>query len=339
MSWPGRNRVAGFTLVEALVVVTVIIIVLTLGFSALKRALPGQSLNSGSHIVLSDFRIGPIRAAQDGIPYVLELISDYALAQNGIPLRMSNVYRLWKEPDFNKYIGLHPYCSHPDVHADGFPAPFLVYDLLDTSSSPPGMNLSNPLNDVERCGDSDPSTISEAEVPLPVFESVPTDYVDDPVVAANPNFRFIRKLERFNRRYVIPEGIDLVTPYRPPLFTSSCSVNEPSWWAIYFLPAGGAQAVLLTARASGDMSKPCDDPATGTGIFHTGIVLEKRVALGDNFKSSPGMIPRYCLAESNARGIEIVLASASIRLVSSQPARYSSNPPSPECDIDPSNWR
>lgn len=313
---------------------TVIIVVLTLGFNALKKALPGQRLNSGSYIVLSDFRNGQIRAAQDGVPYVLEIIGDYALAQGGTVLRIGNLYRLWKESDFNKYIGLNSDCPHPSIHQAGFPAPFLVYDLLDTSTNPPGMNLSNDLND--GCGDSDLTTFSEDEIPLPVFESVPVDYVDDPTVAAQPNFRFIRKLGKFNRRYVIPEGIKIVAPYRPPT-DPQCSNTEPSWWALYFVPGGGTQARLLTARPSGNMSKPCTGDAIGTGVFHTGLILEKRVALGNNFTSTAGLITQYCTAESNARGIEITLASSSIRLVASQPQRYAN--PSSQCDLDLNNWR
>jgi hypothetical protein len=316
---------------------TVIIIVLTLGFNALKKALPGQRLNSGSYVVLSDFRNGQFRAMQDGVSYVLEIIGDYALAQGSNTLRIGSLYRLWKEPDFHKYIGLNTDCDHPQVHLTGFPAPFLVYDLLDTSSSPPGMKLTNQLNEFPAgCGDSDTARFSDTEIPLPVFESVPKDYVDDPIVAGDPNFRFIRRLKRFNRRYVIPDGIKVVTPYRPP--ESGCSPNEPAWWAIYFLPGGGSQAVLITARASGDMSRPCRDPAVGSGLFHTGLVLEKRAALGSNFKASAGLIPQYCSAESNARGIEIVLASSTVRLVGSQPRRYTATG-SPDCSIDLTTWR
>ncbi|MHA2621373.1 MAG: pilus assembly FimT family protein [bacterium JZ-2024 1] len=342
MNLQRRKRATGFTLIEVLVVITVILIVLTLGFGALKKAVPAQRLNTGSHIILSDFRVAQFKAAQEGVAYVLEIISDYSLPQGGSPRHLGNVYRLWREPDFTKYIGNNPRCPHgqtSNTHLTGFPAPFLVYDLLDTTANPPTMNLFNTLNTFPNgCGDSDTPRFSDEELPLPVFESVPMNFVDDPSVSANPNFRFIRKLQKFHRRYVIPEGVKLVVPYRVPT-SAECTVNEPSWWAIYFLPAGGTQAVQFTAQPSGDMDSPCEEPPLGTGVFHMGLVLEKRVALGDNFTQSSGLITRYCYAESNARGIEIVLASATIRLVGSRPARYAANPPDPDCNPDPNVWR
>jgi len=329
------KREKGFTITELMVVIAIITIVLGTSVYTFVRHLPERRLSTYARMILSDLRFATFKAAADGEPYVVEFYGDYI---NPWPptassqLYFSDLYRIWKYSDWYKYF--HNSCKglSATIHKAGFPVPFLVYDIFDDSGN---ANLNHDLNKL--CGDENPDALSENEVPLPLLEYVHENYVDPPALAADTDWRFIRRLTRFQRRYKIPPGVDLLTRQNEK--------DGNSMWGyfIVFYPAGGSKGFRFLLRTDpGDpdyMRKP-DEETIGGGIFSLGMLLTKQVALREEMKNREEVMQRkttpqqdlprayiqaqrYCQNEGFARAIEVLLASGQISLVSRSPLNFS----------------
>lgn len=331
-----EKKEKGFTITELMVVISIIAIVLGTSVYTFVRHLPERHLSTYARMILSDLRFATFKAAADGEPYVVEFYGDYInpWPPTATPTQLffSDLYRIWKYTDWYKYFNNSCGGSPANIHKAGFPVPFLVYDIFDSSGN---TDLNHDLNTL--CGDENQNALSESEVPLPLLEYVHDNYVDPPALAADPDWRFIRRLQRFQRRYKIPSGVDLLT--------RQDETNGNSLWGYYivFYPAGGSKGFRFiphTDPSDSDYMKEPEVETIGGGIFSLGMILTKQVALRIETKNREevllrGTVPqqdlprayiqaqRYCQNEGFARAIEVLLASGQISLVSRTPLNFS----------------
>ena len=322
---------------EILTVLAIMAMVLTIGLKALSRYYRNQRAQRAAEIFLNDFRYAQFLASQESEPTVVELIGEWRVWQtpdtpdSRYPY-LEDIYRVWRWRDFAIYLGKRYVdgCYHSQIHFSGgtpetyFPAPFLVYSV-------PPADPSHPLN--LNCGDDDLANFAVSEVPLPVFEVVPQDYVEPPTLAGNANWRYVRGLPHFRRRYRLPRDVDLVVPTPAP----DPDRRRLSWWALVIYPDGSTRAIALETNDYDalDMGKPSETEVS-TGVFHVGFVVRKESALRQGLRD----VRRYCASSGMAKAVEILLAASDARIVDSQPARYAVSPVNPDsCEKDWSLWR
>ncbi len=340
------NWLKGFTLVEMLLVVTIIIIIVLLGAGTWSRYIPVRRFGVFGRQVLSDIRFAAFKAVAEDEPYVWEGIGTYRNPYPGnSSIFIDDLYRLWKLSDWVKYF--HNRCrvdwpeAQPVVtHKQGFPVPLMVYD-----TTPAG-----PLNQI--CGDENINAVSAAEIPLPFLEVVKKGYVDPPQVASDPDWIRIRRLSRLNRQAKIPEDVNLLTPVTNP--------NTMEGIYIVFYPTGWAAGYRYTMRTNpiqpGYMNKP-DDERLDSGLLEVGLLLDKTAVLSGRYladvewnvgpggqkttiKPNPIIAQRYCFQHSYARGIQMLLHSGQTGFLRRTPSDFSiPMSVNSSCVLDGSRWR
>ncbi|MFN4182911.1 MAG: prepilin-type N-terminal cleavage/methylation domain-containing protein, partial [bacterium] len=151
------NCKKGFTMVEMLVVISIIIAVIGLGVNVWTKYLPVRRFNVFTRQMMSDLRFTAFKALSEDEAYVFEAIGTY---RNPFPgssrIFIDDLYRIWRFSDWVKYF--HNRCRWDSIssvvtHKAGFPVPLMVYD-----TTPAG-----PLNQV--CGDEDVARVSVKEIP------------------------------------------------------------------------------------------------------------------------------------------------------------------------------
>ncbi|MGH8104200.1 MAG: pilus assembly FimT family protein [bacterium] len=351
-----ESRYRGFTLTETLVVMSIIAIVLGMGAYALAKKIPERGISTYSRIFLSDMRFAQFKAQAEGQPIVFEVIGYANIPYPGVPtFRLSDTYRIWKMSDWTRYFVNKCGTATPagGTHKAGFPIPLTVYDVSTGAPQGSGSVLNTGQCDLDG---SVPPALGANEVPLPLIEFVHKSHQDPPAVAADPDWRLIRRLPKFERRYKIPDEVDvLVKLPSAPLIPGQCNdagINNFQYVGYYaiFYPAGGAQGnfycIPNRVNATG---KPGPSVQTlSGGVMGVGLLLSREVALGKNYQVDPTLVgpnrlvpihaqaSRYCSTGRYGKRIEVLLGSGQVSLDDLSPQSFSlSLGTDPNCVL---NW-
>ncbi|MCH7493712.1 prepilin-type N-terminal cleavage/methylation domain-containing protein [bacterium] len=222
---PSQQR--GFTLIEMLVVVTIVVILIVVALPSLTRNMPRRKVEDYTLRLMGHLRWAAHRAASSGEDLVLEVIGAYDNPAVTHPEPLEDVLRIWRRADWDRY-------RIPSTHlvvADPFDtlAPYLVYDLSATSAL-----------DSRALGGDGNGLISEAELPVPLREYVGEDYRDPPALLALAQYQVVLNSPGFSRRRVVPREVDMLSPAMDVVGYAGDPGGYRNYvtWA-YVRPAGG----------------------------------------------------------------------------------------------------
>lgn len=282
----------GFTLIEMLVVITIVVILIVMALPSLTRNMPRRQVEDYSLKLMGDLRWASHRAAASGEDLVLEVIGAYRNPAVTHPEALEDVIRVWRRSDWDKY-------RIPSTHlaaADPYDtlAPYLVYDLSATS-----------VLDGAALGGDGNGLISEAELPVPLREYVGEDYRDPPGLLALPQYQVVLNSVGFSRRRAVPREVDLLSPAMDVAGYAADPGGYRNYvtWA-YVRPAGGGVRLA--------------------GVLEMALMLRpehfQRVSWNENLYECA--FEGNLRSEANGRTVQMMLATGDLSVRQTAPVDY-----------------